>query len=282
MTQPEGKRFRHVFSVSDASGKTCLNVVSAALTQFKTTDISLETIPNVRTKKRVEQIVRNAADIEGIIVFTVVSPVLRRHIIEQGRAHGVPTVDILGPLLTRFSDLLEISPMAKPGLFRQLDNEYFKRIEAVDFTIKHDDSLGLTSLQEAEIVLVGLSRTAKTPTSIYLANRGWKVANIPIVPNKKIPDKLMKIDQRRIVAMNMNPKQLYLIRMKRELKISHLRLKKYSDLTDIKQEVIRSLQLYHQYHWPVVNVTHKSIEECATEVMQIIYSRVGDKKGEIS
>ncbi len=170
---------RYVFAVSDATGKTCETVVQAALTQFTTTQITLETYSNVRTLKKIHEILQRASMVNGVIIYTMASPKLRRKITELGRLNGVPTVDILGPVLTRLSDLLEISPLAKPGLFRQLDSDYFKRIEAVDYTIKHDDGMGLGSIAAAEIVLLGVSRTSKTPVSIYLSYRGWKVANIP-------------------------------------------------------------------------------------------------------
>ncbi len=211
---------RYVYAVSDATGKTCETVVLAALSQFKTTQVNLEVFSNIRSLRQVEEIFKKAVQFNGIIIYTMASPKLRHQITETGRMNGVPTVDILGPVLTRLSDLLEISPMAKPGLFHQLDSDYFKRIEAVDYTIKHDDGQGLSSIDDAEILLIGVSRASKTPVSIYLSYRGWKVANVPVVMNEEPPEELKRIDQKKIIALTVNPNRLQAIRNERRNKMS--------------------------------------------------------------
>jgi regulator of PEP synthase PpsR (kinase-PPPase family) len=275
-----GKEFqRYVFAVSDATGKTCETVVQAALTQFATTQIILETFSNVRTLKKIQDILQNASQVNGVVIYTMASPRLRQKITELGRLRGVPTVDILGPVLTRLSDLLEISPLAKPGLFRQLDNDYFKRIEAVDFTIKHDDGLGLDSVAAAEIVLLGVSRTSKTPVSIYLSYRGWKVANIPVVCAEELPAAVNGIDAKKIIALTINPRRLEMIRRNRQLKLRLETASNYSDIEHIRREVIFAMRLFESRQWPVLDVTYKSIEETATEVMRLIYARSGLRKG---
>lgn len=280
--QKSQERQRYIFAVSDATGDTCLRVANAALSQFSSTKVEMETVSNVRTLKQIKSIIKRAASINGIIIYTMVSPKFRQEITELGRKNGVPTLDILGPVLTRFSDLLEISPLAQPGLFRQLDDEYYKRIEAVDFTIKHDDSLGLSTLHEAEVVLVGASRTTKTPVSIYLSYRGWKVANIPVIMDQELPKEIKNIDYRKIIAFTVNPHRLHLIRLDRQYKLQNVDLREYTDPDQIKREVIYGLHLYKKHRWPVLNVTNKSIEETSTEVMRIIYMKSGTKKGRIS
>jgi regulator of PEP synthase PpsR (kinase-PPPase family) len=195
--------------------------------------------------------------------------------------NGVPTVDLLGPLLTRFSDLLEISPMAQPGLGRRLDDDYFKRIEAIDFTFKHDDGLRLSTLDQAEIVLLGVSRTTKTPVSIYLSYRGWKVANIPIVLDQSLPEELGKIDPGRVVAFTIKPTRLQLLRLERKRYLNNVDLGDYTDLNQVKNEVSYGLRLFRENGYPVVDVTYKSIEETSTDVMRIIYAQTGSKKGKI-
>ncbi len=188
---------------------------------------------------------------------------------------------LLGPLLTRLSDLLEISPVSQPGLFRELDTEYFNRIDAVDYTVKHDDGLGLDTLGRAEIVIVGVSRSSKTPVSLYLSFRGWKVANVPIVPGLEVPPELLAIEQERIVGFTVDPPFLHLLRVERE---KHLgaRLGSYTDENEIVREVTYARRICFEHGWPVLNVTAKAIEEAATEVMGTIYARTGQRKGSIT
>ena len=272
---------RYVYAISDATGKTCETVVQAALSQFKTTRIILKTISNVRSLKQINKVVEMAVAVDGIIIYTMVSTELRQKLSELGRLHAVPTVDILGPVLTRFTDFFEISPLAQPGLFRQLDSDYFKRIESLDYTIKHDDGIGVSALNEAEIVILGVSRTTKTPVSIYLSYRGWKVANIPIILDFQLPEELFSIDQDKIIGLNINPNRLHLIRMERQSKLNNCDLGDYTDPEKIKTEIAYGLRIYQENCWPVVNVTYKSIEETATDIMRIIYARKGIKKGKM-
>lgn len=281
MNRTEKEFKRYVFAVSDATGKTCETVVLAALSQFKTTQIVLEKLSNIRTLQQVREICARAAAVNGVIIYTMAAPELRHKITELGRLNGVPTVDILGPVLTRLSDLLEISPLAKPGLFHQLDSDYFKRIEAVDFTIKHDDGRRLETIDMAEIVLLGVSRTSKTPVSIYLSYRGWKVANVPIVPNEEPPAALAGVDQKKIVALTIQPRRLEVIRRERQIGLQGGDGSTYCDLEQIRAEVIFAMQMYESRQWPVIDATYKSIEETATEVMRLVYARSGLKKGNI-
>ncbi len=276
------ERKRCIFIVSDATGRTCSRVVEAALTQFENTEVIKKTYSNVRTTEKIDSIVNEAAHVNGIVVYTMVTPEARQRITEQGRMNGVPTVDLLGPLLTRFSDLLEISPMAQPGLGRHLDDDYFKRIEALDYTIKHDDALRMATLDQAEIVLLGVSRTTKTPVSIYLSYRGWKVANIPIVYERGLPRELELVDPKRVIALTVKPTRLQLVRLDRQrYLVEDKNLNGYAELDDVKKEVAYGLRLYRDYGCPVLDVSYKSIEETATEVMRIIYANTGEKKGKI-
>jgi regulator of PEP synthase PpsR (kinase-PPPase family) len=270
---------RYVFVVSDATGKTCQKVVEAALKQFETTKVVRRTYYNVRTFPQIEMIINKATTVNGIVIYTMVCPECRRKITELGRRNGVPTVDIMGPLLTRFSDLLEISPMAKPGLDRQLDDEYFKRIEAVDYTIKHDDGLRLNTLKLAEIVLLGVSRTTKTPVSIYLSYRGWKVANIPVIQDHDLPKELLLVNSKKVVALTIKPIRLQLIRLERQRYLQSSDLGNYTELEQVKKELTYGLRLFQKYKYPVLDITYKSIEETATEVMRIIYGQTGKIKG---
>ncbi len=272
------KNKRYIFMVSDNTGKTCNRVVRVALRQFKKADAILETIPDVRTEDQIHSIMNRAAEVNGIIIYTLATPAARQLMSELSRLKGVPTLDIFGPVLTRFSDLLELSPLAKPVLGMQLDHEYFRRIEAIDFTIKHDDSMRINTVGYAEVVLLGVSRTTKTPVSIYLSYRGWKVANIPIVMGYPIPQEVLNMDQRKIIALTIKPSRLKLIRLERQEKIGSTELVNYTDDDMVRDEVNYGLELYRKNDYPIIDVTYKSIEETATEVMRTIYSQMGIKK----
>jgi regulator of PEP synthase PpsR (kinase-PPPase family) len=272
---------RYIFIVSDATGKTCTRVVNAALRQFKTTEAKLEIANFIRTPEQIDELIDRVANVNGIIVHTMVSPEARQQISELGRLKGVPTIDLLGPLLTRFSDLLEISPLAQPGLDRQLDDDYFRRIEAIDYTIKHDDSMGLSTLGQAEAVILGVSRTTKTPVSIYLSYRGWKVSNIPIIMDYPLPQEVLELDQRKVLALTVKPSRLQLIRLERQMRLKNAEMENYTDAEIVKAEVNYALDIYRKHGYPVVDVTYKSIEETATDVMRIIFSRMGIQKAGI-
>lgn len=271
---------RHIFAVSDGTGATCEMLVQAALTQFSAKKTVLERVANVRTTPQVVALVERAAAVNGVIVFTMVQPALRDAVQEQARRLGVPTLDVLGPILTRLSDVLELSPMAEPGLLRHLDAGYYARIEAVGFSIKHDDGLGLGTLHEAEIVLCGVSRTSKSPTSVYLAYRGWRAGNVPVVDNVEVPAELLAMDQRRIVGLTIRPDVLQSIRENRRDAMRSGSLSDYVDPAAIRRELTFARRLFERQGWPLVDVTHKSIEEIATEVMRIITSRTGVDKPE--
>lgn len=275
------ERMRHVFAVSDGTGATIETVVKAALKQFEPSMVDLRRVPRIRTPEQVEALVDEAAELDGIIIYTMVSPDLRRKMTEDGMQNGVPTVDVFGPILTRLSDLLELSPMAKPGIFRQLDEEYFRRIEAVDYTVKHDDGGNPAGLTRAEIVLVGVSRTSKTPVSIYLAYRGWKVANIPIVLGVRPPDELFQVESKKVVGMTITIDRLHTLRSVRVEYMQPARFTEYTDRESIREELRYADQLFLTAGWPVVDVTHKSIEETSTQVMRLAYGRMGVSKGEI-
>jgi regulator of PEP synthase PpsR (kinase-PPPase family) len=272
---------RHVFAMSDGTGNTCETVIKSALTQFQEKLAIISRVPHIRSEEQVKEVLEAAAEVNGVVIYTMVTPEMREKVMSYGQSLGVPTVDILGPILSRLSDLLEISPMAKPGIFRELDDEYFQRIESMDYTVKHDDGMNLDDLDRAEIVLVGISRTAKTPTSIYLAYRGWRVANIPIILDMEIPDEVFRVDPRRIVGFTITPERLKVVRSERLRKLSHHDTGDYVDIDMIQQEVAYANRLILKQHWTLIDVTFKSIEETATEVMRIVYREMGVRKGRI-
>lgn len=271
-------RQRNVFAVSDATGATCELVVQAALSQFQSTEVLLERVPFVRTASQIEGVLERAAAASGVVVYTMVAPDLRAVMLEGGLRRGVPTVDILGPILARLSDHLEISPLSKPGLLRHLDQDYFRRIESVEFTIQHDDGQRPDTLDRAEIVLVGVSRTSKTPVSLYLSLRGWKVANVPLVAGVEPPPELFRVDPRRVLGFTIDPAFLRLVREGRARHLGLAARDAYMDEEAIRSELLAAERLCHRQGWTVLNVTAKAIEETASEVMVTIASRTGERK----
>ena len=259
----------YVFVVSDATGATGEMVLRAALTQFDTSGVVFERMAQVRTEAQVREVVRTVAQRQGLIVHTLVSARLREVMLTEGRKHLVPTIDLMGPLLTRLEGLLKISPLAQPGLFRQLDEDYYQRIEAINFTVKHDDGRRPHDLPQADIVLVGVSRTGKTPISIYLSSQGWQVANVPVVLGVEPPPQLFQLPRKRVVGLTIEPDRLTIIRQARLRRVARGMGISYADFNHVVQELEYSDLIFRQGRWPVIDVTGKSIEEAAAEVISL-------------
>jgi regulator of PEP synthase PpsR (kinase-PPPase family) len=261
----------HIFTVSDATGTTAERVVRAALVQFDTKDINLKRYGGVRTRLDIQRIVSEAAAENGFIVHTFVVEELRHAILTEGRAMNVTTIDLMGPLLARLSELLDTQPKRLPGGFQHLfDTGYMQRIDAIDYTVRHDDGKNVHDLDRAEIVLVGVSRTSKTPLSIYLAYRGWRVANIPVVLGVDPPKELFSLPKRRVVGLIIRPERLADLRKVRIERMG-TRTKGYADLEHIRKEVTYAYSIFDLHRdWPLVDVTTKTIEETAAEVVSLI------------
>ncbi len=262
-----------IYVVSDATGKTGWRVVQAALLQFDTSNATIERIGGVQDEEAVRAVVARASSTGGLVVHTLVSPRLRRVILDAGRRQGIITIDLLGPLLTRLTEALQISPKAVPGLFEQLDDEYFARIDAIEYTVKHDDGRNPEDLRDADLVLTGVSRTGKTPLSIFLAYRGWRVANIPIIHRMNPPPQLFKIDPRRVVALTIDPGRLLSIRQVRAKRLSGAHVFQYATKKHIEKELEWFRRILRQGVWQVVDVTYRSIEETASEIMEMVRPR---------
>ncbi len=267
---PGSTRDYTIFVASDATGLTAERVVQAALAQFEPHVAGIVRFSHVGSEDEVRHIVARASRERGIIVHTLVISELREVMHEEGRHYQIDTIDLMGPLLKRLSGKFNVAPTAQPGLFRQLDEEYYKRIEAVDFTVKHDDGLRPEDLALSDIVIVGVSRTCKTPLSIFLAYRGWRVANVPIVIGIDAPHELGDVPRERIVALTMDPDQLVKVRTARLRRLGHQVGRGYNDQERIYQELLEAKRLYVRNRWPIVNVTNKSVEETATEVIAMV------------
>jgi regulator of PEP synthase PpsR (kinase-PPPase family) len=258
----------HVFVVSDGTGETAERVLKAALAQFVGAAVEIDRRPEVRTEEQVRQVVQEAAQSEGFIVHTLVSDELRDAMVREGRLQNVETIDLMGPLLARLSRQFVVSPSEKPGLFRQLNEEYFRRVETMEFAFHHDDGRRARELSKAEIVLVGVSRTFKTPLSIYLAFQGWFVANVPVVPGIDLPPELFTLPDC-VVGLTIDPVRLTDLRRVREQRLGGA-TGDYADLSSVRHEVAYALRLFREQQWPIIEVTDKPIEESAAEILALV------------
>ena len=270
----ETKREPIIFTVSDGTGETAVNIVRAIKVQFADAEIHLNRFNKIRSRETLEEILLSAHEKQAIIVATLVDPELRVFLISRSMQLGVRVVDVLFPLLETLSEQLGRRPSAIPGLLRQLDDDYFKRISAIEYTVRHDDGILNNELKDADIILVGVSRTSKTPLSMYLGHKGYKVANIPIVPGIDPPNELFKIDQNKIIGLVIDPARLAEIRSARLTVLGSNNLGDYADLDKIFDELELSRELFKRNkRWPILDVTGKALEESAVEIEKIILGR---------
>lgn len=265
-----------IFILSDGTGETASTMIRAAIVQYANRDIHIVRCKNIRTPEQLEPVIEDVFSRKGMIVFTMVSPQMRRKVIELASEKAIPVVDLMGPLLNAMDTYLGENPLShEAGLLRAVDERYFKRIEAIEFTVKHDDGKTLAHLDQADIILVGISRTSKTPLSIFLSHKGWKVANVPLVLHQPPPPELFKVDQRRIVGLTIDPESLTRIRKKRLEKFGQDPGGEYANIGHIQKEIEYANELYRQNRkWPIFDVTDRALEETAAEIVRIVASRL--------
>jgi regulator of PEP synthase PpsR (kinase-PPPase family) len=261
---------KKIYIISDATGQSGLHILRAALVQFEHARTKIMVFHDIDSKAALKKVLEQAKADKALIASTFVKKEMREYTSEFCLKNKIYYLDILGPLINNLSSYLRLEPLETPTLLRKVDERYFKRIDAIEFTIGHDDGRDAERLHEADIVIVGLSRTSKTPTSFYLAQEGYKVANVPIVPDIPLPEELFEIDQHKIVCLNIDPEVLQKVRQARA-KQSHLK-PSYSDFKKVFAEVeyIRDLIRKHQ-SWKVVDTTNKSIEETSWEIIHHVF-----------
>lgn len=258
-----------VVVVSDSTGNTAEAVVRAALVQFSDQQIQLRMWPNVRNTDEAEKAVRLAADNGCMLVHTLVDDTLRRAVTHLCEQLQVTSVDLLGGLLDAMSDFLGAAPLATPGRPYVLDDAYFQRISAMEFSVKADDGKQSRLFSQADIVLVGVSRTSKTPVSTYLAGQGYKVANLPIVRGIEPPEVLFSLPKGRVFALTIDPETLMEIRQRRMAHLGVETTGEYTDAANVFAEVRWALDLYRsRTEWPIIDVTHLAVEETAAEILK--------------
>jgi len=256
-----------IYLLSDATGETAEKMVLAALTQFRDRPVRMTRINNVRTKNQVYEALDEALSHKGLVVYTIVNRELAQLVHDECDGLGLVSIDLLTPLLLKVAHCLGRSPKETPGLLHGVDEAYFRRIEAIEFTVKHDDGQEPRNLYLADIVLVGISRTSKTPLSIYLAHRGWKVANVPLVNGIDPPAQLFEIDPKKVAALVIDPQRLVEVRAARLRNLGQDPRAAYADYEEIEEELKHSRKLFRRHPWVVVDVSSKAVEETANEVL---------------
>ena len=258
-----------IFVVSDATGETAERVVQSALVQFEGAETRLVRYGNVRTTDQVARIVAEAAGRPALVLHTLVSDDLRRHMLSESRRLGVDAMDLMGPILDRLARHLELTPREMPGLFRQLGEARQREIEAVEFAFRHDDGQRVDDLPQAEIVLVGASRTMKTPTMLYLAYRGWFTANIPLVPEMPVPDSLRSFPAERVFCLLMSPNRLLELRHARARYLD-LPGEGYASMAAVRRDLRHAQKAARLYGWRAIDATGRSVEEIAQEIVTLL------------
>jgi hypothetical protein len=258
-----------IYVVSDATGETAERMVRSVLVQFKNAPVTLIKRGRVRTPKQVRALVQEAAQHHSIIVHTLVSNDLRRLMLAQSRANGVDSMDLMGPMLDRLVTHLKLPPRQKPGLLKLLAEVKSREIEAVEFAFRHDDGQHVEELKEAEVVLVGISRTMKTPITLYLAYRGWFAANVPIIMEVPLPRELLRLPSKRVICLVMMPERLLELRRSRA-DYFNIPEEPYASTWHIRQELILSRRLCRDRGWRQVDVTGKSVEEAARQIIMLL------------
>ncbi len=263
-----------IFIISGGAGVSGEQLVRTALAQFQGVEMPVIIVPYVRQVSQLEAVIDQAAKTGGTIVHTLVDLDLRRALIRLARDHNVVAIDPIGRLLSRLAHVLRQEPRGQPGLYRQLRQAYFERVEAIEFTVAHDDGQRPQEWSLAEIVLVGISRTGKTPLSMYLSVLGWKVANVPLLADVPPPPELFQLDRRRIVGLIIEPGQLLHHRQQRQRHLGVPGDSAYTDPTALYEEAETVRQLYRRSGFAIVDVTDKSIEESADEVIALVTRRL--------
>ena len=261
----------NVYLVSDSTGETLDRIFQSLKSQFANFEYNKKEFAFVRTEQQIDKIIKECNEIENcLILYTIVETKFAKYLSNKSEENNIPCFGILGNLILSFSKLLNQKAIHKPSAQHVLDEDYYKRIEAIQFTMAHDDGQKVDDINNADIVLLGVSRTSKTPTSIYLANRGYKTVNVPLVPDQKIPNGLEKNKKSCIIGLIADPERLADIRRNRVAIMKDHNLKEYTDLKYIKEEVENSKKLFKKNNWPIIDVTRRSVEETAASILKII------------
>jgi [pyruvate, water dikinase]-phosphate phosphotransferase / [pyruvate, water dikinase] kinase len=263
----------HLHLLSDSTGETLENVAKAGLAQFEGVEAVKHFWPMVRSEGHLDRVLSEIAAKPGLVIYTLVNSTVRRRLETRCAALGLHAISALDPVIDALSRLLGKETVARPGLQHTMDDAYFDRVEAIHYTIAHDDGVASEDWEEADIVLAGVSRSSKTPTSIYLANRGFRVANIPLVVESPPPPILFNLHRPLVVGLTTSPDRLIQIRRNRLLSLNQTATTAYVDEERVAKELAYARRLFSDNGWPVIDVTRRSIEETAAAIINLATER---------
>ena len=259
-----------VYVVSDSIGETAEFVVKAVASQFNSGHVDIKRVPFVSDAETIVDMVEEAAETGAMIAYTLVLPDLRRVIQDESAKRGLTTVDVMGPMMDAFAKFLHLDPRLEPGLVRRLDEEYFRRVAAIEFAVKYDDGKDPRGLLLADVVLVGVSRTSKTPLSMYLAHKRLKVANLPLVPEVEAPEELFWVPPKKVIGLTINPRHLNEIRQERLKALGLPAQANYASMERILEELDYAERLMRKVGCPIFDVSNKAVEEVANKILTVI------------
>lgn len=272
---PRFATYFHVHLVSDSTGETLNAMARAVCARFENV-LPIEHIyALVRSPRQLERALLDIEEAPGVVIHTIVDDQLRTALEEGVRRLDMPCIAALDPLVSSLQRYLGASISRRVGVQHALDNDYFNRMDALNYAIGHDDGQGGQDLEQADVVLVGVSRTSKTPTCIYLAHRGVRAANVPLVPTRPPPEKLFELKNTLIVGLTISPDRLIQIRRNRLLSLKENRESSYIDIEAVREETVKARRLYERQGWPVIDVTRRSVEETAAAVMNLLHGGHG-------
>jgi regulator of PEP synthase PpsR (kinase-PPPase family) len=269
-----GTGYFHLHLVSDATGETLITVARAAAAQYANVSPVEHLYPMVRSKKQLDHALAEITDAPGLVLYTLLEEDLIQLLEDKCRELGLPCMSVLGPILRLFQSYLGAETTLRAGAQHVLNAEYFHRIDALNFSMMHDDGQHVAGLEDADVVLIGVSRTSKTPTSIYLANRGVKTGNVPLVPGVALAPEVERLTRPLVIGLYASPERIVQIRENRLLGLNaHRDDDQYIDKTAVAEEVAYSRRLCNKHNWPLIDVTRRSIEETAAAVMKLLGER---------
>lgn len=260
----------HLHLVSDSTGETTYSLARACLVQFENVEVNTQTHSQVLSDAKMQKVVAAIEASPGAVMYTMIDKALSKTLVRECGRIGVPCIDVLDGVISHLQRYFGQGIRGQPGRQHQLDEHYFDRIDAMQYALSHDDGQGYDHLDDAEIVLVGVSRTSKTPTSMYLANhRGLKAANVPFVPGVSLPEILFSDSAPYVVGLTTTPERLVQIRRQRMKMLGEAKETDYVELTQVRREILEARKLFSKMRWPVIDVTRRSIEETASEIIEL-------------
>lgn len=265
-----------IYVVSDSVGETAELVTKAAISQFDGSNVVIKRFPYVEDISDIDEVISLVKFDKGMIVYTLVKPNIRNYMKEKASEEDIMAHDIIGPLMNQVETLIGRAPRNEPGLVRKLDDEYFKKVEAIEFAVKYDDGRDPRGILKADIVLIGVSRTSKTPLSQYLAHKRFKVANVPLVPEVDPPEEIFQIDKNKCFGLVINPEKLNSIRRERLICLGLNDSASYAQIDRIKEEVKYFEKIAGKIGCPIINVTNKAVEETANLIISMLQNKTSN------